>query len=471
MDISIDRWWWHDDIWRVTLQFMGASCKTFHLEKGLKKLSASENLRKEMLSTSCEYLSLEGRQINENKEKFGTGRSVSKEEFLSYYVNFENPPLGLCQSLWQKDYKEEARPERVIFYFDIEYFNNYDMKVVLLNQEEIITSVEPVYRLIREVLLNLAIDHQAILSGRGYNFISSVPSSSPLFNELIKIGGTIEPTLEEKQKHPSFKRQRPVLKEAELSFKGMLRLIMFLSGMIISEARKRSSLLPVEMSDQGYEGISLDPTMLTRSIDTSNCAVSTSPYLKFHFQKKLPPEIVYNTTIPVRLIRARGEKENFIDLKTMIRVRNDYNEAIVHFSEQEGFIPDGSKGLCNLINLYKKSPMAHFHNLMDTESHDPCSEWWRTYRNYDIICKDFSHLEKIIRNPNPALLQPDNLDHLINDFMDAGWHPKHIGGFLRSIYEDDFLGQWGTRFWKYDAAKWANGWVEILGAQRYFGLE
>jgi hypothetical protein len=80
----------------------------------------------------------------------------------------------------------------------------------------------------------------------------------------------------------------------------------------------------------------------------------------------------------------------------------------------------------------------------------------------------FPHLAEMICNPNPALLNPSCLNRLINDLMDAGWHPKHVGGFLRALYEDPRI-NW-KKFEKYDAAKWANGWVEILGAQRYFGL-
>lgn len=458
----LNKWWWQDEVWRVALQFLGNSNRSFHLENNLYHLSDSDNLREAMMATSCEYLTLTGRQINEEKGKLGTGRSVTKEEYLNYYVNYEDPPLELSQSLWQN--------KRVLFFFDIEYFNNYDQGVVLLDQKAILDTVEPVYSLVREILLSFGIDHMATLSGRGYNFISSVPDNSPLYSELVKVGGKREPTLIKKQKGSAFKRRRSVPVDAELSFKGALRLVLFLAGLIFMEARKTPDLLPVEMSDIGREGISLDLTMLTRSVDTSSCAVAGSPYIKFHFQKGVAPKIVYNTPIPIRLIRARGERENFSDVDSLIKVRNNYHRALDHFSDQTGHIPDGSSGIARLLDCYKKSPMAYFHNLMDSEEHEPYENWPKTYRNYDEICEQFPHLTDIIYNPNPALLSPYYLNRLINDFMDEGWHPKHVGGFIRSVYEDGLLGSWGNRFYKYDAGKWANGWVEILGGQRYFGL-
>ena len=466
MDLSesvsaLNKWLWHDDVWRVALQSLGSEYDNFHLEKGLRRLSDSANLHEAMMSTSCEYLALIGRQIVEEKGKLCTGRSVSKEEYVNYYVNYIDPPLALCQSVWQK--------KRVLIFLDIEYFTSRDCSNILLNQEEVLAAVEPVYSLIREKLLSLGIDHIAILTGRGYNFISSVPFHSPLVSELVRIGGTIEPTLAAKQKYPAFKRHRAVTEREELSFKGALRLMLFLAGLIIHDARRLSYRLPVEMSDIGDEGIALDLTMLTRSVDNSNCSIPDSPYIKLHFQKILDPEVFYQTPIPVRLIRARGWAENFPDMRTMVKVRNNYYEALKHFSNQDGHIPDGSSGIRNLIRLYRESPMAYFHHVMDSEEHEPYEIWNKTYRNYNAICIQFPHLAHIIYNPNPSLLQPDKLNRLINDFMDAGWHPKHIGGFIRSIYEDNHLADWGNRFEKYDAAKWANGWVEILGAQRYFG--
>jgi len=468
----LNGWFWNDDIWRVGLQFMGALYDDFALEPGLKRLSDSGNLWEALMSTACEYMAVAGRQICEDKDRLGTGRSVRKEEYLSYYINYEWPPLEIFQSMWHENCLGEANPlpKRVLFYFDIEYYNNQDSTVVLLNQQGVFDALEPIYLLVRERLLELGIAHLAILTGRGYNFVCAVPPESPVFARLIDIGGPIDESLALKQQQPAFKRRRTVPWQAERAFKGALRLVLFFAGSIIDEARKRMWPMRVEMSDMGRQGLSFDVTMLTRSVDTSACATPISPYLKLHYQKVLDQGVVEHTPIPVRLIRARNEHENFPHLAKMIEVRNDYDEAMDHFAGQVGYIPDGSQGLAGLIQLYEKSPMAWFHQQLDSETHVPYWDWWKSYRDYERICGNFPHLAPLIYNPNPAMLQPDHLNRLINDFLDAGWHPKHIGGFIRALYED-YRFSWDNRFKKYDPAKWANGWVEILGAQRYFGLE
>lgn len=463
----LNGWLWQDEVWRILLQFMGGIFPDFHLEKGLRRLSDSGNLWNAMLQTACEYIAITGKQICEEKDK-PTGRSITKEEFLSYYVNFEDPPPELIQSAWQENCLGELNPlpKRVLFYFDIEYYNNEDSTIALLDQNKVFMALEPMYHTVREALLLLGIDHIAVSTGRGYNFVSSVPSDSPVFDELLKIGRCIESSVSGKQNTRAYKRYKRVTWQAEQSFHGMMRLVLFFAGLVIGEARQRS-LLPVEMTDQGHEGISFDLSFMTRSIDTSCLGMPATVYLKLHFQKKINPQITYNTPIFLRLIRARGYEENFPDFRHMIETRSNYWDALNHFSTQEGYIPDGSTGIANLIKLYWNSQMSNFHLLMDSEEHDPYWDWWKTYNNLEGIYNQFPQLGNILEHPNPKLLQPDSLNYLINELQNGGWHPKHIGGLIRSFYENPMLG-WGNRFNKYDAARWANGWVEILGSQRYF---
>lgn len=467
---QLNGWYWQDDVWRVILQYLGGICPKFHLERGLNQLSNSGNLWEAFTQTACEYVAVAGRQICEEKEKLGTGRSIRKEEFLSHYVNFEDPPLELLQSAWQENCLGDANPlpKRVIWYFDIEYYNNSDSTIALMDQELVFQALEPMYKVVRKSLLQLGIDHIVISTGRGYNFVSSVSSDSPVFGELLAIGRAIESSVSGKQNTRAYKRTKQVSWQAEQSFNGAMRLVQFFAGLIINDARRRSPL-QVEMTDQGHEGISFDLSFMTRSVDTSCFGIPATLYLKLHYQKHLNHSVVFNTPIFLRLIRASGSHDNFPDFRQMIRVRSNYDDALNHFAGQEGYIPDGSAGFANLIKLYWQSPMAYFHAQMDSEEHEPYWEWWRTYNNLDGIASSLPHLAHIIYNPNPALLQPDNLNYLINGFLDAGWTPKHIGGYIRAQYENPSI-NWGSRFGKYDAAKWANGWVEILGSQRYFGL-
>jgi hypothetical protein len=466
----LNSWYWCDDTWRIILQFCGALYNDFHLERNLNRLSNSANLREAIKETACEYLAVAGHQISEEKGKLGTSRSITKDEYINYYVNFEDPPLALFQSVWQEDcgWGFAPKSKRIFFFFDIEYYNNTTDIVPLIDQVGIFQAMEPVYRVISDSLNTLGINHLAVLTGRGYNFISSISCQSPIYEELIDIGGTLEPTLAAKQHFPAFKRKRPVPWKAEQSTKGIMRLVIFFIGLIIREARRRSTTLPVEISDKGKEGISFDPTFLTRGCSESIVGIPATPYIKLHFQKpwSYATEI---TPIPIRLIRSHNSHDNFPDVNKAISVRSNYHQSIEHFAGQQGYIPDGSYGLKNLIKLYRQSPMYYFHKTMDSVEHDPVNIWWRTYRDYDRISKSYPGIAHILRNPSPALLKPDVLDFMINYLLDKGWHPKHIAGLIRAIYEDWHF-YWENRFAKHDAARWANGWVEILGGQRFFGM-
>ena len=427
----LNGWYWQRDVLRIALQFLGVECDEFDLEENLCKLSDSENLKKAMSEISAEYLTVCGRQICEEKQKIGTGRSVKKEEYLSYYINFENPPVEPSMSVWQKD--------KILWYVDLEVYNNNNSTIALLDQEKVYQFLEPIYQLVKRTLSYFGIRCIAVSSGRGYNFICSVPVNSPVFRELLDIGRCIEPTLaEEQHRFPVCKRNKPVPWQLEQGFKGSMRLVIFFIGLIIDEARRISNL-NVEMSDQGTEGISMDPTFITRSVHTSSIAIPGSIYLKLHYNKDnehVDPSVKENTPPPIRLIRLYNGHENFPDFRKLIEVRSDYYQALDHLAGQVGYIPDGSEGLHNLIKLYRSSPLYYFHQLMDSVEHDPYWDWWKGYKNIDGICASVPQISHILRNPNPSLLQPDALNYLINKLMDHGMHPKHVAGIVRAQYED-----------------------------------
>jgi hypothetical protein len=131
-----------------------------------------------------------------------------------------------------------------------------------------------------------------------------------------------------------------------------------------------------------------------------------------------------------------------------------------------GYIPDGSIGINNLLNLYYKSSFKEFYDWYDSEDHEPWETWNKTYRNYRAIFHDIPEIRWFVERANPFLLQPDKLEYLINIMFDRGWSPKHIGGFIRSIYENPEI-LWNNKFAKYDASRWANGWVQIVLSNKF----
>ena len=66
-------------------------------------------------------------------------------------------------------------------------------------------------------------------------------------------------------------------------------------------------------------------------------------------------------------------------------------------------------------------------------------------------------------------MKPTNLQVLSRVLTKKGWHPKHIGGLIRSKYEGDY--GWGNEWSKYDAATRANGWARIYCGMIYTGAD
>jgi hypothetical protein len=219
----LNGWFWQNHVWKVILQFLGGLYDNFELEPGLCRLSDSGNLWNAMMSTASEYLTVCGWQISEEKRKLSTAKSVRKEEYLKFFVNYQNPPLELCSSAWSENCLGEANPlpKRTIFYLDIEYYNN-DSTIALLDQLAVYEALQPIYELVRETLLGYGIEHMACVSGRGYNFVCAVPSDSIIFGHLVNIGGKLEPSVIERQEYPAFKRTKRVSESSEKAHKGIM---------------------------------------------------------------------------------------------------------------------------------------------------------------------------------------------------------------------------------------------------------
>ncbi len=477
-------WYWNEDVLRVILQFWGADIEKIALESfatantnGLRHLSDSTIIKNILKTVKNEYVVVVGKQILEETEQ--VSKSVKIEE-LPYYINFENPCLEYFQSFWQKDAinyadqdDKDVKPIRSIFVLDVEYYNKHEQGNIIIHQKERFLDLEPTYKVIKDKLNEYGIKHITVMTGKGYHFISQVPHTSPIMEQIIKIGSSIESSLRDKQRQGRFlRRERPVPPNVELIFKGNNRLQQFFFCQVINEIRRKSNIR-IEISDCSEEGIALDNTILTRQVDMSCFGSLGSLYLKTLLAwDKIGGHIVSNTPIPVRILRSINDIE-ILSLEDAILIRNDYDLALKHLASIEGFIPDGTNGLEKLIADYWDSALYNnVHKMMDSEEHDPPESWNMSYRNYDGICAKYPSIVQLLRNPNPSLLSPDELNYFINELYFL-WEVdkdlrrmKHISGLLRAIYEDGIF-NWGNSFLFYDAARHANGWVELVLGQKY----
>ena len=422
---------------------------------------------KELHNVDCEYMAISNLDIKKQKDR-SPARSVKPWEIPGYLR--DNLVSEIFRALWSRDSKDRmGDPNAQIIPWDIEYFNRSSPGYAFIDQRGVFEKMEPVFQEMEATLGHYGIQHMSVMTGRGYHFLTQVPSGSRVMQDLIEIGNVIEDPVSSLQRHiPVFsKRDRPVPPNSQLAYKGANHLMQYVFGQTINNARSRSDL-PIEISDRGEECIVLDGTGVVRNLDRAVSGTLGSLYLK-----PLIKEAYYvpNTRLITRV--ARNVKGQEIDeVPALIQVRQNYKKSVDNLAQSGGFIPDGSAGVARLIKDYRRSELRQLHLALDNEPGDPPEKWHETYRkdNYAWLKDINPHLHEKVMNANPLLLQPDDLNFFINTIYDA-WGAQlssagHIAALIRSIYEDDF--GWGGKFSSHDSATaQAKGWTGMILGQRF----
>ncbi|KKQ55587.1 MAG: hypothetical protein US75_C0018G0015 [Candidatus Woesebacteria bacterium GW2011_GWC1_38_13] len=450
----------HPEVARSILRHLG---NTEELPEVLSLLECE----KEFHYIDSEYLAISNPEIKNQKDR-SPARSVKPWEIPAYLRH--NPVSEIFRSLWSRDSKVRVgHPGAQIIPWDVEYFNLPSPGYAFIDQREVFEKMEPAFQEMEATFGHYGIQHMTVMTGRGYHFLTQVPSVSPVMQDLIEIGNVIEEPVSSLQRQvPMFsKRDRPVPPNSQLAYKGANRLMQYVFGQTINNARAKS-VLPIEISDRGEEGISFDETGYVRHLGTAVSGTLGSIYMK-----PLIKEAYYvpNTRLITRIARNVGGQE-IDEVPALIQVRQNYKKSVDNLAQSGGFIPDGSAGVARLIKDYKRSELRQLHLALDNEPGDPPEKWRETYRKDDYAwIKDINpHLHEKVMNANPLLLQPDDLNYFINTIYDA-WGAQlssagHIAALMRSIYEDNF--GWGSRFSRHDSATaHATAWTAIILGQRF----
>jgi hypothetical protein len=439
------------------------------LEWGLDKLSDSGNLHHALSHTMSAFVVVKGESLRGVVGKSQTRIPVTDlrsniRTFQNYYVNFENPPLEILQSIAGKTRERfgEQWPSRMLFNLDIEY-HTQDSRA-MDNDIRLFDRLEPARKIVESALLEYGIPHTCIMTGRGYHFVSQVFGSSPFMEELVKMGWKLEYDVSQKADSNDMQDRLGfrIPLTSERAYKAMTRLQQYLFNKVIWKIRTATQT-QVEVSDRGSECIVLDNTNQLRSAQTGTVAVVTSPYEKFYAK---------GGRVLARLNRSHNRRE-WINIQDAHRKRRYFDSTLQYLQYTVGYIPEASEGLWNLAQDYWRSNLFHkLHQAMDHGQSEHPDTWGHTYRR-----DNYSYLNPIVgdvfrfgqnRAPTQNLLNPDVLNYFVFELHKHGWQPKHIAGLLRSIYEDGRFG-WGDFFYKNAPERHANGWTEIILGQMYEG--
>lgn len=423
-----------------------------------------------------QYVVAYGPHIRDQKPGRNPARSFAPEKLPSILASVDRSPVELMQSFWQRGVESpftegEIVPARSLMVLDVEYYNKTYSGKAFTNMREVFEMVEPVYQTVSEALRRYGIDYIAVMTGRGYNFITSVPHHSPMMRQLIEMGGEIHPHLAGKQEHIPYesKRDIPVPPASQKAFQAMGFLAHFLTTQTISEARRRSDV-PVEISDIGEEGIAIDLTPhFVRSVDYTHFGSPGSLYAKPYLNPHIGEDITNSINMITRLVRSRSGDE-FGSLDHLVHARQHFWPAIDNLEQAGGLIPDGSGGLAKLAEEYVTSPLHAFHLALQKEGDEP-DRWDTSYRNYDYFAEVLGEsFQRAIEDPE-EILKPDALNHLLQNIYDH-WGGSndvlpHVMTWLQSMYEDPRMNMAGRWMRHATAAVHAQGWTSILLGQRF----
>lgn len=415
-----------------------------------------------------EFLGIANRYKLQNPDKISPSEIIEPEQFKDYFQKLDGQ-FELHNSLWQRESHENANyPCRSLLVWDIELFDQNNPLSPIDTPEDTLYKLEVIHELFKQKLNEYNIDFLTVVSGRGYNYETSVSYETGALDALLEISGDIESTVLDKQKYPNpnIKRRKQVPVFAERLHVASVRLQQYLFNEIIKEARQRQPLA-VEVSDKGEYGIAFDNTAMLYTAENRSIGALATPY--FIKLEKNDPDYVKTV---IKILRSNGAFD--LSKEEVQAIRSNYKKANELFLDVDCRIPDAHMGIIKLIEDYKKSKLYGFHKIMDSSFGDHPDDYTHGYRNYDYIANNTNDPERIkylIFNANDELLKPDNLDYFIWEIF-RSWGgdmgklelAPHVAGFLRSIYEDPRF-EWGTRFIKADAQRFARGWVTTIIGQ------
>jgi hypothetical protein len=319
-----------------------------------------------------------------------------------------------------------------------------------------------------EVLLSEGIAPLHLLSGRGHHFVWRIDLATAAA-EMLRHIGRVPGTLRARYAQPQSPTGESVSTSVGEAFAGLGLVLEFVAHRVLRLAQPATEI-PIELTaveagpgSHGREVISIDLSEYGDPLYTRSIRLPFSPYLKPHQQRHVLGERVVEQ-IPMMFVIPVHEMD---DQQGLLVMRNvDEVAQLARWACVQ--IPDQSRGMENLVAAYLQSDLSQFHDYFYSAEHDPPDHWPVSY--------DRTPLERlppcarhILEQPNKWLLKPGGIQHIVRTLLAMGWHPRHIGGLIRSKYERDY--GWGYQWYLYDAATRADFYTRLFSGLVAMGTD
>jgi len=397
---------------------------------------------------ACEYLVAHDTSIKDNFRPRPT-------ETLWACLDAE---LDVERSLWDK--------RSLIIDLDVEYVNFDFPFEPYLDPARTFELQEPVETAIRELLLEFGIVPLHLMSGRGHHFTWRIDRGSPVYTEMAAIG-MVPDFLESFYAKPHPPHGRPVAHDLMYAFAG-LGVVMEYFAHLIKECAAPQSRVPVELTavtvgpvQRGREMISIDISEYGDPLNMRSIRIPYSVYWKPWQQRSVYVEDILRRLPPLFLLPR--DEMGIIESLDSMRLPDAAARLAGRASAR---IPEQSEGTRNLLAAYRQSELAAFHEWFYSEEHEPPHRWPATY---DLLDRRMLPpcVQYVLEHPNAYLLMPAGLALVTRVLLAQGWHPRHIAGFIRSIYERDH--GWGLKWYEYSAGMRADFYTRVFSGLFYAG--
>ena len=332
---------------------------------------------------------------------------------------------------------------------------------------DMFVKLEPVRRTVQQWLDEFGLPLLVVMTGRGYHFTGRIPLEHPLVARLSELAPTPTWLATSPARRPSWATAMitPTLARA---YTGLGMLVEYLAHLSIQRTGARSRI-PVVVNGTvvgpgpwGRECTSLDFTYAGDPLDVRHLRVAFSAYQTHHLRDDVAAS---GAAVVPLLVAVPMAARPLLDV---LEAGREPEAAAALAAETSATIPIVTEGVRHLLDAYRSSSLAQFHQDFYVTEPDPPSRWPATYDRFDLAslvpCVSAS-----LAAPNDLLLKPEHVQHVTRYLLSQGWHPRHIAGLVHSRYAKDF--GWGDRWMKMDAQTRAEFDVRVFAGMIATGVD
>jgi len=358
----------------------------------------------------------------------------------------------------------------VLFHLDVEYVNFDSPGEAFQNPTRTFELQEPVVRVIETLLLEWGITPLHMITGQGHHFIWRIRRGTDLAGSIAALCPAPELLDACQQRVPSA-LQSFIDREAQRSFAAVGLLMEYVAHRV-KDAAYPLSALPVELTavhvgpsgSNQREIISLDISEYGDPLHTRSVRMPYTNYLKPWVIRFAREHGLEGQLLPIRTIPLHE-----IDVQQAIRVRQSELGVIDLAHRAATHIPEQAEGTARLLEDYLTSHLRRFHQRFYADQHDAKERWHETYDRTELHVLP-ACARHIATWPNDLLLKPAGMQLITRCLLAAGWHPRHIAGFIRSKFENPAF-NWGVNWEDYVPAVRADFYTRVFAGLYDTGLD